>query len=70
MEYKGGIKVIKLLYTFTCLSVTAFFAVLVWYLITIKAVAVAVVAAAIWFTFIVIFLTLAEKEKRGGDLYA
>lgn len=58
---------LNLLYTVTCLTVTAFFSVMVWYLNSIGEVSVAVVASIIWFGFIVGFLTMVEKEKQGND---
>lgn len=58
---------LNLLYTVTCLAVTALFSVLVWYLISIGTVGVAVTASLIWVAFIVGFLTLAERENRGND---
>jgi hypothetical protein len=58
---------LNLLYTLTCLAVTVFFSVLVWYIIYIGAAGVAVVASIIWFGFIVWFLTLIEIEDRGKD---
>ncbi|MCM3705307.1 hypothetical protein M3205_06140 [Cytobacillus firmus] len=58
---------LNLLYTVTCLAVTTFFSVLVWYLINIGAAGVGVVASNIWFGFIVGFLTMVEREKKGND---
>lgn len=58
---------LNLLYTVTCLSVTVFFSVLVWYLIYIGAAGVAVVSSFIWFGFIVGFLILVERDNRGND---
>ena len=58
---------LNLLYKVTCLTVTAFFSVMVWYLNSIGEVSVAVVASIIWFGVIVGFLTMIEKEKQGND---
>lgn len=58
---------LNLLYTVTCMAVTVFFSVLVWYLIYIGAAGVAVVASIIWFGFIFGFLTMVEREKKGND---
>lgn len=58
---------LNLLYTATLTAVTAFFGVLVWVLIERDAAAAAVAVSLIWFAFIVIFLTVAENEKRGAN---
>lgn len=58
---------LNLLYTITSTAVTAFFAVLVWYLLDQGAPNMAVTVSILWLSFMVIFTTIAEKEKRGSE---
>ncbi|RBP87892.1 hypothetical protein DFO70_11783 [Cytobacillus firmus] len=56
---------LNLLYTVSSLAVTVFFGVLVWDLISLEEKGVAAVISLIWFTIIIVFLTLVEGEKKG-----